>query len=249
MLLLPALLALFLHESAHALVARRLGYTLQKFSLTPFGATLSYESGLSGSDELIVTVAGPLSNLVVCLLLVASWWIFPTVYPITLALCRANLTLALYNLLPVFPFDGGRIVLSLCRDKKKAYSVLRIVGIVLSILLAVLGIYLFFRGWNFSLPIASFCIFWVVLFPPEDARYKIIFDQMGVFFDKKPFVRQDIYVRSDQKVGVLLRAFRKKNVFYVVHILYPNKPETILSPEKINRLFFADRRLELKDVL
>ena len=249
LLLLSVLAALFLHECAHAIVARRLGFALQKFTLTPFGATLSYESGLTGSDEFAVTVAGPLTNLVSCVLTVALWWIVPSLYSVTLSFFRANLGLALYNLLPVPPFDGGRIVLSLCKNKKKAYAALRVAGLILSAFFVVLGIFCVLRGYGYSLLFAAFCSFWTILFPPKNEKYKIIFDQLGVFSSIKPSLRQDVYTQSNATVGSLLRCFKKTNVFYVVHVVSENQTDIILSGEKINRLFFANKRLKLKDVI
>lgn len=246
--LLYLFLALIMHEFSHYFVARRRGYILRRFTLSPFGATLSYDSGLTGADELAVTVAGPLSNLLLCPLIVASWWIFPSSYPFTLPLFKANFFLGLYNVLPIFPFDGGRIILSLVKNKKKAYAVLRIVGVVLSCFLFSLGVYLFLFYKVFTVLVAAVCIFWNCLFPPVAEKYRLIFDQIGIYASAKPMERRDIYVRSDVSVSLLLRSFKRSNVYYVVHVLFPSSAEKVVCGEKLNRLYFVDKRLKVGEI-
>ena len=73
--LLPFLTAIFAaieHECAHAFVARRYGFTLDKLVLMPYGATISGDvSGISRRQELFVLLAGPLVNGATALLFVA----------------------------------------------------------------------------------------------------------------------------------------------------------------------------------
>lgn len=98
------------HECAHAFAAAKLGYKLNKIVLMPFGAVIDGDlSGISLKDEIYVAICGPLCNLLTAVFFVAWWWLTPTVYAFTDTACYTSLTIALVNLLPAYPLDGGRI--------------------------------------------------------------------------------------------------------------------------------------------
>ncbi len=111
LLFLAASLAAAEHECAHAFVARRYGFALDKLVLMPYGAVLSGDiAGIGKKQELAVLVAGPLANAVTALAFVALWWLFPETYPYTEAAASVSFSLFLVNLLPAYPLDGGRIL-------------------------------------------------------------------------------------------------------------------------------------------
>ncbi|MBQ8295281.1 MAG: site-2 protease family protein [Clostridia bacterium] len=109
MFLLSALVAVQ-HECAHAFAAAKLGYRLNAIVLMPFGAVIDGDlRALSLKDEIFVAICGPLCNLFTALFFVAIWWLAPTMYAFTDIACYSSLTIALVNLLPAYPLDGGRI--------------------------------------------------------------------------------------------------------------------------------------------
>ncbi len=107
--LISALVAIQ-HELAHAYAAAKLGYTLNKIVLMPFGAVIDGDlQDISLKDEIWVALCGPLCNLVTALLFGALWWFAPTMYAFTDTAFFASMAIALVNLLPAYPLDGGRI--------------------------------------------------------------------------------------------------------------------------------------------
>ena len=108
--LLSALVAIQ-HECAHAFASAKLGYKLNKIILMPFGAIIDGDlKGISFRDEIYVAVCGPLCNLITAGFFVALWWLVPTMYAFTDTACYSSLTIAVINLLPAYPLDGGRIL-------------------------------------------------------------------------------------------------------------------------------------------
>jgi len=105
-LLLPAsLLAAFVHECGHLLAATALGVRMRRMEIDLFGAKLT-PAGLLPSyrAELLIAAAGPLFSLLLGAFLLPHQGIF-AVY-----LRDATLSFALFNLLPIRDFDGGRML-------------------------------------------------------------------------------------------------------------------------------------------
>src|SRR5688572_1710759 len=118
-------LCVLLHEFGHSLVAQRLGIEIHSITLLPIGGVSNLESiPEKPSDEVKITLAGPLVNVVlvpiffgVGLLLGAEPGM-PTdlftgigsVGQFFFYLGYLNVVLALFNLIPAFPLDGGRVL-------------------------------------------------------------------------------------------------------------------------------------------
>ncbi len=112
------ILALLIHEFGHYIFAKKLGYRLSNFKLMPFGAELNYEGRFfDNKDEALIAFAGPLLNILTSIFVVCFWWLFPTLYAFTYHFVVESMVLALINLLPAYPLDGGRIILGIINDK------------------------------------------------------------------------------------------------------------------------------------
>ena len=99
------------HECAHAFAAAKLGYKLNKIVLMPFGAVIDGDlKNISFRDEIFVALCGPLCNLLTAVFFVALWWFQPTLYAFTDTAFYSSLSIALINLLPAYPLDGGRVL-------------------------------------------------------------------------------------------------------------------------------------------
>lgn len=110
-----ALLAsIALHEFAHAAMARRLGIGVEGIHLLFLGgATALAEEPRTPRAQYLVSVAGPLVNVLLGGVAAAVWAVGTpgsTARELGLRIAVANLLLALYNLLPGLPLDGGQIV-------------------------------------------------------------------------------------------------------------------------------------------
>ena len=109
--LLPwGLAACIVHELGHVAVATALGGRMERLSLTAVGAELKigYDIPLTYSRDSLVALAGPLANLLAGVLALALRWEL-----------AAALTFAvgIFNLLPILPLDGGRIVYGLLANR------------------------------------------------------------------------------------------------------------------------------------
>lgn len=128
-------LTALLHECGHIFCAARLGFECKKISLMPFGAAAVCDiEGISPSDEIKLSLAGPLVNLILCVGVAGLWWFYPVTYAYTDLIFYASAGMLVLNLLPAYPLDGGRVVkcvLGIFLKKTKALNLaLRITNIL-----------------------------------------------------------------------------------------------------------------------
>ena len=116
-LLINYILALMLHELAHIFVATKRGYTLKEFKLSLFGVAVELKEKIDEKDSFAINISGPFFNLFLCLICVALYWLIPVSFVVLNTFCISNLTLAIFNLLPIYPLDGGKIFNSMLGAK------------------------------------------------------------------------------------------------------------------------------------
>lgn len=244
--LLGAAVALIVHELGHYFVALRRGFSPEKITLSPFGATMAYDDGLPEFDEFAVTVAGPAVNALFCLFLAALWWFFPSFYNFTKTIFTANFALAAFSLLPVFPFDGGRICLALTKNKLRTLKISRIIGFVLSAAAFITGVVMLCLGYGFTLIFSAIVILWSNVFDAPKEKYKLIFSATGI--TKTVYERKNICVNGKTTLAELVR-FLSKNGFNCKLTLINGKTETLIPDETTEKLFYLDRSLTLNNAL
>lgn len=147
--------SLTLHELAHSIVARRRGVQVDDITLWLFGGVSHiHDDWETPGTELRVAVAGPaatllLSGLFVGLAFLLAWTGAPLVAAVIAQwLFAVNLLLLVFNLVPAFPLDGGRIVRAVMwkiRGNRQAATVAAArAGRVFALLLVALGLLDFF---------------------------------------------------------------------------------------------------------
>jgi Zn-dependent protease len=153
-----------LHEFGHALMARRFGIETEDITLYPIGgvARLRRMPRAPGA-ELLIALAGPAVNfaivgalLVLSLLGVDAFVADPTVEFLRNKLLIVNLVLGLFNLIPAFPMDGGRVLRALLGGwlgRAQATTIAATIGRILAVLFGIFGILTLFSAGN-PIPLA-----------------------------------------------------------------------------------------------
>jgi Zn-dependent protease len=142
------LIVVVAHELAHALTARYFGYKTYSINMYLLGGAAIIENFESNhSHSFWVVAAGPFSNFVMALIGFVAMIPFPegSIFAVPIGyFVIINLLLGLFNLIPAYPMDGGRILYSvLARFMKnsRAKSITHGVGLFFAGLLALLGVY------------------------------------------------------------------------------------------------------------
>lgn len=139
----------FVHEASHVLVALRRGLSVRSIRLYMFGGYSVIDGVPSPRTELLVAGVGPLASILLGLLILVGPFFLgsESLLGATLwALGIASVAIGVFNLLPGFPLDGGRIVRSVLvmggRDRVEATRIVTSVGRVLGVALMAVGGYL-----------------------------------------------------------------------------------------------------------
>jgi Zn-dependent protease len=138
-----------LHELGHAMAARAFGIRTRDITLYPIGGVARLERmSEKPGEELAIAVAGPAVNIVLAGAFTLLWVLgaiaSPTVFPQTIlseflrALIDVNIWMMLFNMIPAFPLDGGRVfraLLCFFLDRLRATRVAVYGGMALTVIL------------------------------------------------------------------------------------------------------------------
>ncbi|MBT8235129.1 MAG: site-2 protease family protein [Bacteroidia bacterium] len=159
-LILFLFVCVVLHELGHALTAKRMNIKTKQITLLPIGGVASLEKmPEKPSEELLVALAGPAVNVVLAMLLylvvpiqtyisldaanLENLLSAPSLQTLLFYLFIANVMLVLFNMIPAFPMDGGRVlraILSYRMDRVKATDIAASIGQVFAVIFFVLGL-------------------------------------------------------------------------------------------------------------
>jgi len=154
--IIAAIVCVTLHELGHAIVASLFGIQAKNIILLPIGGIASIEKFPDNpAQELAISIAGPLVNVIIA---VSLWWITTPHAPfwavpenmndlpgrgLLYVLRMGNIGVAIFNLIPAFPMDGGRILRALLGFRFnyiRATAITGIFGKVIAIALIGLGV-------------------------------------------------------------------------------------------------------------
>jgi Zn-dependent protease len=139
----------FVHEASHVLVALKRGLSVRSIRLYMFGGYSVIDGAPTPRTEFLVAGVGPLASLLLGLAFLAGPYFLGAdslIGSTSWALGLASVAIGVFNLLPGFPLDGGRIVRSVLarggRDRVRATRTVTTIGRALGAVSMVAGVYL-----------------------------------------------------------------------------------------------------------
>lgn len=175
------LILAFVHELGHLLAGIILGMKPAKLELKPYGISISFKinpndynkkiakGNLLELKKAIVACSGPVTNLIIIIItLNLRLNIFTS-----LLIIYSNILLIIFNLIPMYPLDGGRIVKSLIYlflGKKKAEKYTNNISFIFLIIVTFMGSVATFYFENMAIFLIIICL-WLI-YIKEDITYK-----------------------------------------------------------------------------
>ena len=209
-----------LHEFGHSLVAMRYGYEIDSITLWLLGGLASFaEFPEDWRHEFWIAIAGPLVSVAVgvaCygVVLVAAGGSNAVLFVFGY-LALLNVVLAVFNMLPAFPMDGGRVLRALlARNQPHAQATQRAaaVGKVFAFLMGIVGLFTF----QLLLIVLAFFVYIAASGEAQQTTLKAAFEDVTVADVMTP--RDDLHtVPEDASVADLMsRMFEERHTGYPV---------------------------------
>lgn len=223
--------AVLWHELAHAKVAIFLDYKTKEIELLPFGGVARIEGFaiVDSRSEIMIAAAGPAASLVLAALAYMGMLCGGLWKDVWEFYVKINVMLAVFNLLPGLPLDGGRIFrawLALYMDYGKATSIAAGISKGLSVSLIILGIYEYLCSQTINVTFLMAAIF---LYTTARGEIKVVgFRMMRILGQKKAKLISEgimptayLTVVQDVLLKDIIRSFRPEQ-YYVLCIVDQN---------------------------
>ncbi|GLY10111.1 M50 family metallopeptidase [Pseudobacillus badius] len=255
---LPLLLAftvIVVHESGHALAAHALGWRVKKVVLLPFGgvAEVDEHGNRPLREELLVVLAGPLQHL----WLFAAAWLAHEGGFLSSGLYESfwdiNMAILLFNLLPVYPLDGGKLLMLLFSAARPFLSAFRLVILCSACLLFCLQMTVFFF---FPFHLQAWALFfylgWTLWRAWKEKRYAFMRFLLERHYGNKGAAGflKPLTAPSEEPVMNVLERFQR-NAKHIVYVTEGGEKQGRLDENELLYAYFSEKKTDsrLKDLL
>lgn len=168
---LVIMLFCFIHELGHIFVGLIFNMKIEKLEIMPFGFSVSFEDSVTENfKKIFVAAAGPLVTLALILIF------FNIEIKLKQEIIYSNILILIYNLMPIYPLDGGRIIKGILqikveeeRAQKMIWKLTKIIMIIITFVCSIAVYY--FK----NIAIFLSCIFlWTIILRIEEKRRKLL---------------------------------------------------------------------------
>lgn len=231
---------MLVHELSHLAAALCIGLKPSYIALHPFGVNLKLRNKFvySLADEIIVYLAGPMSNILMALAALLCYIHFQQEW--LKLFYWSNLMLFIMNLTPVVPLDGG-IILKKFLSHRLGYKAAGLIMVIVSVSLVLffisLSIYLIWHcAFNFS--VVFLCVFLIGNIFTQKEKYNIDFVKELMFYKEKGKEYHKLQVQAGvARVGddfrKIAQRFRLGSFFVVFLLNQQGEIEDILTETQV----------------
>jgi len=208
--------SLLSHELMHSLVAQRYGIPVKAITLFIFGGVSQItEEPHEARTEFRIAIVGPLTSIVLGGLFWLLWYLLPPALDVIAAvsfwLAWINILLAVFNLVPGFPLDGGRVLRSIMwwrtRNLLRATQIASNIGRAIGFIFICGGVWLVFTGdWSSGMWMGL--IGWFLASAAANSYHQMVIQQVLKGHDVSEIVSSDcVSVEPDLPIERLVNEY------------------------------------------
>ncbi|OZI11315.1 stage IV sporulation protein FB [Bacillaceae bacterium SAS-127] len=253
--LLLVFLIIVMHELGHAAMALSFRWRIKRIVFLPFGgvAEVDEHGNRPPKEELFVILAGPLQHLwlfIAAWLLFTAGWISDNLYQ---HFWQFNLAILLFNLLPVYPLDGGKLLMLFVSLQRPFLLTIRLAMIFSAICLVLLQLLiLLFLPFHFQAWLIIAYLTVALWREWKDKHYTFIRFLLERHYGKKDVAvnLKPLQLSADTKIASALEQFRR-NTKHIVYVIEQGKEIGRLDENEVLYAYFSEKRTgaSLKELL
>lgn len=231
-----------IHELGHVMAAKNFGWRVKEIQLLPFGGVVVVDemASVPAWQEIIVTLSGPLQNGIMMLAAMALQATGVISGEWSAYFIQANMFLALFNLLPILPLDGGKLMQSLLcfwLPYQKVILFSCVISLIFSILLIAAAIlHILYGGFQLNLFIIGLFLFYSNWYAYKGMSYHFMRflihrgDTLHRLM-RQGTLAQPIVVDGRRKVTEIVRLFMREK-YHLVYVMDERGSIRIVLPEQ-----------------
>ncbi len=251
--LITLFVIIFIHELGHAAAAKGFAWRITEIQLLPFGgvAVVEEHGSTPAWEEIVVALAGPLQNgfMIIFALVMQRLGVWSDDW--SDYFIQANIIIALFNLLPILPLDGGKVIQSLFSLWFNYYQTLRY-GSWLSIMMSsimILGACLHMNtvGIRFNLLMIGCFLLFSNIFQHRNLHYQFIRFLMNRAMRASSLcengvIAVPIVVKKTSRIKEIIRLLKREQ-YHLIYIVNEQGAIQAVVPEQeiINR-YLEDKK-------
>ncbi|GIP31370.1 M50 family metallopeptidase [Paenibacillus sp. J2TS4] len=243
----------FIHELGHVFTAKSFGWNVTEVRLLPFGgvAVVEESGNVPAREELIVALAGPLQNVWMALFALfimamggsdPEWWVY---------FMKANLLVGAFNLLPILPLDGGKIMqasLSYLLPYHRTLFITTVISLIMSVGLVVIAM-LPWSGGGIQLNLLVIGLFLLYSnwygyrhLPFQYIRFLMSRHDRFAAHWMRGAIAQPIIVSGSHRVPEIIRLFMREQ-YHLIYIMSERGVIRHVVPEqRLIDLYFSEKK-------
>lgn len=236
----------FIHELGHAIAAAHYKWRIKQIQLLPFGgvAELDEHGNKPLKEELIVIIAGPIQHvwmLAAAYLLYKVGWMGEDFYHFFM---WNNMIILCFNLLPIWPLDGGKIVLNILSYRfpfLQAHNIMMKISI--ACFSAVLGLQLFWNSKNVMMWTLLLFLVFSLFQEWKQRRYAFMRFLLERYYGKKREIAKvtAITVEKETSLYHIFTQFRRGYKHSII-IQADHKNQYTLDENELLYAYFTEKR-------
>lgn len=245
------LLAIILiHEMGHACAASVFSWRIKRVSLLPFGgvAEMDEHGNRPLREELIVVAAGPLQHvwiLGLTILLYANSWIQQDLLQLILSY---NLMIFLFNLFPIWPLDGGKLIFLLLSRNKPFPEAHRLTLLISFVFLSFFSIFtLVVAPYHINVWVIIFFLYFSLYYEWKQRRYVFMRFLLERYYGKKEGPHHLVPIKAEEE-DMLIQVLQRfqRGCKHPIIIESDDREKRMLDENEVLHAYFTEKRVSDK---